>query len=299
MARAYLTGYQYYENEGNSPEDLNWGEYQYLTLAEIINNYMLVYVGNDKIVNNVDRNIVRFHAKRGVQELNYDCLKNIKVVELSICDNLTAIMPPDYINWVRISLFKDGKLIELSENSQTNFATSYLQDNDCKVLFDGNGDVLKGTSLLDQSRLDGEDLNNGAIRYAIDDYYIYEYPIGGRFGLDPSRQSGAPTFSIDRVGGVINFSSDMAGEVIVLEYVSDGMEGGDDTAVSVNKFFEDFIYRYITWCILNSKEGVQEYKIKRAQKNMANSRRNAKIRISNLHPSKIITRMREINNWIK
>ena len=52
---AYLTGYQYYENEGQEPEDKNWGSYQYVSLADIVNNFMLMYVGNDKLVNNVER----------------------------------------------------------------------------------------------------------------------------------------------------------------------------------------------------------------------------------------------------
>ena len=40
---AYLTGYQYYENGGNVPEDANWGSYQYVSLFDIVNNFMLVF----------------------------------------------------------------------------------------------------------------------------------------------------------------------------------------------------------------------------------------------------------------
>lgn len=297
---AYLTGYEYYENAGESPNDLNWGSYQYISLSDIINNYILNYTGNDKLVNNVDRNIIRFHAKRGIQELNYDALKETKIVELSICDPLIAVLPPDYVGWVRISLFKEGKLYKLSENKQTNFATAYLQDNDCNVMFSADGSVLLGTSLLDQSRLDGEDVGNGRTRYLIDGQYYYGYEVAGRrFGIDPTNQSSLPTFSIDKRGGVINFSSDMAGEIIILEYVSDGMEGGVDENVSLNKFFEKFIYAWITHEILDSKEGVQEYKIKRAFKNMKNARRNAKLRLSNIKPSRLLQDLQFQSKWIK
>jgi hypothetical protein len=75
---AYLTGYQYYENSGNLPENVNWGSYQYVSLDDIVNNFMLMYVGNDKLINNVQRYNVLFHAKRGIQEINYDALKEIK-----------------------------------------------------------------------------------------------------------------------------------------------------------------------------------------------------------------------------
>jgi hypothetical protein len=122
---AYLNGYQYYENSGNSPEDQNWGSYQYITLKDIVNNFMLMYVGNNKLINNMDRYEVLFHAKRAIQEVNYDALKEIKVVELSVCDDLKIVLPPDYVNYVRISLYKDGVLRPLSENIQTNYSNSY------------------------------------------------------------------------------------------------------------------------------------------------------------------------------
>ncbi len=67
--------YKYYENNGNTPTDENWGSYQYVSLADIVNNFMLMYVGNDKLVNDLNRYQVLFHAKRAIQELNYDALK--------------------------------------------------------------------------------------------------------------------------------------------------------------------------------------------------------------------------------
>ena len=39
---AYITDYQYYENGGIVPEDSNWGSYQYVTLEDIVNNFMLM-----------------------------------------------------------------------------------------------------------------------------------------------------------------------------------------------------------------------------------------------------------------
>ena len=58
----------------------------------------------------------------------------------------------------------------------------------------------------------------------------------------------------------------MANQSIVLEYVSDGMENGDNTEVSVNKMFEDYIYAYIEYAILSSKLNVQEYVIDKSKK---------------------------------
>ena len=304
---AYLTGYEYYQNSGNSPEDKNWGSYQYISLNDIVNNFMLMYVGNDKLINNVERYNILFHAKRGIQELNYDALKETKIVELTVCDNATVVLPPDFVNWVRISLYKDGVLMPLTENVQTNFAKSYLQDNDCKVLFDEDGDVLIGTSLLDGDRIDGiqktqylgDGKLNGALGYNIEGKWVFDYAIGARYGLNTETANINPTFKINKSGGVINFSSSMADQVVVIEYVSDGMEGGDDASVSINKLFESYIYAYIKHSVLNNKFGVQEYVVRRAQKEKSSLLRNARIRLSNIHPGRLLMNMRGAQKWLK
>ena len=216
---AYLSGYQYYENSGNLPEDENWGSYQYVSLKDLVNNFMLMYVGNHKLINNVDKYEVLFHAKRGIQEVNYDALKEIKIVELSICDDLKLVLPPDYVNYVRISLYKDGVLRPLSENIQTNYSNSYLQDNSCRILFDQDGNVLEGTSIFDYDRITkqkksiylGDGKFNGLNGYNINGEWMFDYTVGARFGLNTETANNNPTYTINKKGGVINFASGMAG----------------------------------------------------------------------------------------
>jgi len=123
--------------------------------------------------------------------------------------------------------------------------------------------------------------------------------VGARYGLNTETANQNPTFSINRKGGVINFSSDMAGELCVLEYVSDGMEKGDDSQVSVNKLFEEFIYASMKYAILNSKLGIQEYIVNRLRKEKSALLRNAKIRLSNIHPGRLLMNLRGQNKWIK
>lgn len=304
---AYLTGYQYYENSGNIPENENWGSYQYISLDDIVNNFMLMYVGNDKLINNVQRYNVLFHAKRGIQEINYDALKEIKVLEISICDDLKFILPNDYVNYVRISLYKDGVLRPLTENIQTNYSNSYLQDNNCRVLFDQDGNVLEGTSILDYDRVTnqqktmypGSGLYAGREGINIDQNWYFDYAIGANYGLNTETANINPTYRIDKASGVINFGSGMAGELCILEYISDGMQNGDDSKVSINKLAEEFIYAYIKYAILNAKVGVQEYVVNRAKKDKTALLRNAKIRLSNIHPGRLLMNMRGRDKWIK
>ena len=54
------------------------GDYQFVSLENIISNFMISYVGEGKIIPKVKRTDVLFHAKRALQELSYDTLKSIK-----------------------------------------------------------------------------------------------------------------------------------------------------------------------------------------------------------------------------
>jgi hypothetical protein len=306
---AYLTEYQYYENNGNAPEDANWGSYQYVSLYDIVNNFMLMYAGNHSLVNNEERYKILFHAKRAVQELNYDAFKELKILELDVCDTLRYVLPLDYVNWVRISLYKDGVLRPLTENIQTNWSDAYLQDNNCRILFDHDGNILKpSTSTIDMQRIEGTKksiyLNeqspyNDREGYCVDGDWYFDYGIGAQYGLNTETANFNPTFKINKKAGVINFSSDMAGELCILEYVSDGMEGGDDSQISVNKLFEEYVYAYVQYAILNAKFGVQEYVVARARKRSSALLRNAKLRISNIHPGRLIQNIRGMDKWIK
>ncbi len=116
---AYISQYEYYTNNGTNPQNQNWGSYQYVSLQDIVNNFMLMYSGNHSLVNNEERYKVLFHAKRAIQELNYDAFKEIKVLQLTVPESLRFVLPSDFVNWVRISLYKDGWLRPLTENIQT------------------------------------------------------------------------------------------------------------------------------------------------------------------------------------
>ena len=126
-----------------------------------------------------------------------------------------------------------------------------------------------------------------------------DYNIGARYGLNTETANFNPTFRINKKAGVINFDSTMANEQCVLEYISDGMEGGNDSLVSVNKLFEEYLYAYVKYEILNNKFGVQEYIINRARKDKSSLLRNAKIRISDIHPGRLLMSMRGQNKWLK
>lgn len=306
---AYISDYQYYANSGNAPQNANWGSYQYVSLFDIVNNFMLMHTGNHSLVNNEEKYKILFHAKRAIQELNYDAFKEIKVLELSVVDSLRYVLPSDFVNWVRISLYKDGYLRPLTENIQTLSSNAYLQDNQGNILFDQFGNILRPQdSNIDYDRIhrtkksiylnEGHQFN-GQWGWYVDGMWYFDYSIGAAFGLNTETANFNPTFNIDKKNGVINFDSGMAGQICILEYISDGMENGDNSLVTVNKLFEQYIYAAIRFELLNSKLGVQEYIVNRARKERGALLRNAKIRMSNIHPGRLLMNLRGMDKTIK
>jgi len=176
-------------------------------------------------------------------------------------------------------------------------------------LFDQNGNILQPQySDIDYDRLHKLKksiyLNrgnpfDGMEGWCYNGEWYFELGVGTHFGLNTETANFNPTFNIDKKAGVINFDSAMSGELCILEYISDGMEGGNDALVSVNKLFEKYVYAYITYEILNSKLGVQEYIVLRARKEKTALLRNAKIRISNIHPGRLLMNLRGMDKVIK
>lgn len=298
---SYITNETYYGDSSN------YGEHQYVSLADIVNNFMLEYVGPDALVDNVPRSKVLFHAKRGIQELNYDAAKSSRVVEMEVGSDLMMIMPPDFVEYIRISVLMNGQLFPLHQNSKINYATAYQQDSNLDFLFDVDGNILTETSQLDTDRLaglpqslySGPGAYNGRYGWNLDGDWYFGFTVGGYYGIDPSEANQNDSFRINKQAGVINFSSGVSGKRIVLEYLSDGLENGDDTQVKVHKFAEEYLYAYIKYAILNNKFGIQEYVVNRAKKEKTSLLRNAKIRLSNLKAGRLLMVLRGRDKWIK
>lgn len=306
---AYLSGYEYYENSGNSPEDKNWGSYQYVPLKDVVNNFMLFYTGNQEIIGKVARSKAVFHAKQIIKQLNMNAFDETKALMLNLCDTLRFVMPPDYIDYLRISVFRNGVLLPLTENVQRLSAKAYLQANDCKILFDQDGHILEPEySELDLSRIKGTKksiyLNNGSPLNGLEGYFYdgewyFDYTIGGRYGLNTETANRNPTFEIDRESGVINFESTLSNELVLVEYIHDGMKGGDESKIGVHKFFEEYIYNELSKRILKTRLNVQEYLYRRFKKDARAEYRNAKNSISNIKPSRLLMSLRGRDKWIK
>jgi hypothetical protein len=79
------------------------GSYQFTSLEDIINQFLVAYVGEEKIINKVSRTDVAFHAQRAMQELSFDTFKSIKSQEIVLPPSNTMILPHDYVSYAKLS----------------------------------------------------------------------------------------------------------------------------------------------------------------------------------------------------
>jgi len=81
----------------------DFGNYQFVSLKDIINQFMVVYVGEDKIITKAKRMDVAFHAQRALAELSFDTFKSCKAQEITVPATLQMKLPHDYVNYTKIS----------------------------------------------------------------------------------------------------------------------------------------------------------------------------------------------------
>jgi len=79
------------------------GNYQFVSLTDIINQFIMVYVGEDKIIPKAKRLDVAFHAQRALAELSFDTFKSVKAQEITLPPSLQMVLPHDYVNYTKVS----------------------------------------------------------------------------------------------------------------------------------------------------------------------------------------------------
>ena len=283
----------------------NYGGYSYTPLTEVIDGFMAVYVGEHKLIADIKRTDVIFHAKRGLQEFSYDTLKSIKSQELTISPALSATIPQDYVNYVNLS-YVDSMGVKHPIYPANNLTIAPyevpLQDDDGNPTMDNFGDNLEGSSqTLERWASANDSLLNGNI--TAEEYFAYSgwltgNPfLGQKYGNDPQYAQKNGWFNMNERDGTISFSSNLKDRLIVLEYISDGL--AYDLDMRIPKMAEDALYAHMLYSILASRINQPEYVVQRLKKDRSAKLRNAKIRLSNIKLSEIVQVMRGKSKWIK
>ncbi len=287
----------------------NYGGYEYITLNDAIDNFMVGYVGDGKILQKASKSDVLFFAKRSLQEFSYDTLKSIHSQELTIPASLNIVLPQDYVNYVSVCYIDQlgvKRPIYPANNLTTSPYENPVQDTAGIPIQDNFGSNIEGTSVTEErwkqgnTKMLSQDFFNNLDDYAFwANYYGFGTDVfyGQQYGIVPQYAQRNGWFNPNYREGKMSFSSNLVNKIIVLEYISDGLAYDGDSKVP--KLAEDALYASIMYNIISTRANQPEYVVQRFKKDRSAKLRNAKIRLSNIKLDEIVQVMRGKSKWIK
>lgn len=278
--------------------DENYGDYQFISIKDIINNFIIGYVGEGKIISKIKRTDVAFHAQRGLQEFNFDILPSNRSVEIEIGPLLNFVLPQDYVNYIKLS-WCDSSGVEkvLYPAIKTSDPLPYLQDHNYEYVFDEqNREIVKPKPSETWKKFKRKDRTNINENVNNSDLLALNHK-GGRYGIDPQYTNANGVFFIDPVAGIIHFSSNIVGKIVTLKYLSDGLAYDED--MKIHKLAEEALYKYIAYAILSTRINTPGGLIQQYKKESRAAKRNAKLRLSNIKIEEITQVMRGKSKQIK
>lgn len=279
--------------------DENYGNYQFIPIKDIISNFMIAYVGQDKLITKIKRTDVAFHAQRGLQELHFDTLPSERSIEIEIGPLLNFILPQDYVNYIKLT-WTDVNGIEriIYPTRNTSDPLPYLQDHNYEYIFDEqNREIVKANPSETLKRFKRDSQRADIYENANNADLLSENAMGRRYGLTPENAQSNGVFYIDQIKGIIHFSSDICHKIVTLKYISDGLAYDED--MKIHKLAEEALYKYIAYAIVATRPSIPEYIVGRLKKEAFSAKRNAKLRLSNIKLEEIAQVMRNKSKQIK
>lgn len=164
-------------------------------------------------------------AFRGMDSLGLTFFYQVKSVKIPVSDNMTVMLPSDFINWSKVGILNEsGEIIPLRYNDKlTNYAN----------LWNNRTDVIKGTDDLS---------NNSTSDYTWVNYWngsgyvnVYGVPSGSPFAGD---------FKVDKHNGVIMLNYNYRWDYVMLEYVASPKQG-EEYYIPVH--FREALIAWLRW----------------------------------------------------
>ena len=176
----------------------------YTTIEEVINDFQLM-IDDTSYDKEAQIYQLRLLALQGLRELTFDVEQKVKTTTITVdSTTLQCTLPADYVKINRIG---------------------YRGDDDEFHPLGNNPNLVLDASVASQVGDEAYDENNP----------YYHTDIGKKFGVGGGKNS-LGYYRINRQDGTINFSSDVAGKTVFLEYISDGITAtpGEDHIVKFN-----------------------------------------------------------------
>tara|TARA_R110002020_G_scaffold70767_2_gene183500 strand:+ start:1407 stop:2135 length:729 start_codon:yes stop_codon:yes gene_type:complete len=195
---------------------------QFITLDEVIQG-LIVDEGKSS-----EHEYLRYFniALRGLKELNFDVVRQIKAVQLELDHKNTINLPLDYVSYTKIG----------------------VSDNDGNVNYMGRRDrmnLVPGTK--------STVVNDNTENPPIFSYNNYDNSLWGRYGQGGGNNANG-YYRENLEEGTIEFSH--SNGTIILEYISDGSTGLTGTDIKVHSFAEEALRSFIYWKSIHRRRNV-------------------------------------------
>ena len=231
---------------------------QFVSLEDVVNE-LLVDEGK-----NTQAEFLRYYniGLKGLKELNFDVVRMIKAVELTVDSATNTItLPTDYVKFVNIAVLgSDGELHYLGRRERLNVvsgATPASPESDSNY-FDNVDEGVYG-----RYGFGGGNNSNGYYRENLDN----------------------DTIEFSSVSGVL--------DKIILEYISDGSTGVTGDSIKVHTFAQEALALFIYWKSIQRKRGINANEKMFARKEFYNQKRLARARMNTFTKSEALQATRK------
>ncbi|HUX56444.1 MAG TPA: hypothetical protein VMV77_05690 [Bacteroidales bacterium] len=244
---------------------------QKILLKDIVNDFILVQ-SEDDYTYGLDRTVAMAYAKKGLQEMHYDHLQEVRYHEAVINDVNKVSMPLDALEYIRVfSVDECGYLHLLYVNDRINNAEAYLRNEDGFLMLDHEGYLLSGQGLTPTLNSPG---SRSGSPYEIQWNYPAEYFDGASlakgkfFGIKGGHANFNGEYKYDPVSKTFIFDN-MLTDKVVIEYISDPLL---DEKLSrkygelrIHKFFRIALDNWLYWKAIERKRNVPAIEKRRAK----------------------------------
>ena len=271
--------------------DVSQSGMNYVTLKQVIDDFIITLDGDDYVSNASDA-VIRNFALRGIRELGFDVSKRIKSLKLTVDSSTQSVaLPDDYVDAIKVAIVGgDGLLRVLGANRNVNYSSRYE--------LDSSGVATGETSDSEEGPLDIEanlvrDIEpsksatggggGGGTDEALAGFdsfifrnYVYDNNVGRLYGAGGGHLAG--DYRINLADNRIELELNTNVTEVVIEYIADEARS---TNPVVHVYLEEALRSYIYYKLCERKSSVPANEKARARAEYYNERRKANARMSN------------------
>ena len=277
--------------------DISNNGMNYITLRQLINDYIITLDGDDFASNASDAAIRNF-ALRGIREFGFDVTSRVKSIKRTIGSNSTIALPDDYVDIVKMGQVDgDGILRVFRQNKNINYSQRIFQEDDgtnTTSTSDSDEGPLDITNNLILNREDSKSAtsdggaDSGDLEFYIFENYLHQGGLGRLYGSGGAHAPGEYRLNLDQ--NRIEIETGSGTGDVVLEYNSDEARS---TNPVIHVYAEEALRCYIYYKLCERKSTIPANEKARARKEYYNERRKAKARLSNFSKEEALKTIRK------